>query len=90
MQLARNKIITNNIQRSVGGDYNIEQNNELLTQNDYINYECNDWRIWPKIFKNNSSCQIRVYPSRVYKHSRVIVEINKSHEVLCQLFDPSK
>ena len=45
MQLARNKIITNNIQRSVGGDYNIEQNSELLTQNNYINYECNDWRI---------------------------------------------
>ena len=42
MELVRNKIITNNIQRSVGGDYNIEQNNELLIQNNYIKYECND------------------------------------------------
>ena len=88
MQLARDKIIINNIQRSAGGDFNIEQNNELLTQNNNINYECNDWRIWPKIFKSNSHCQIKVYPSRVYKHSRVIVETNKNHEALCQFFDP--
>ena len=77
MQLARDKIRTNNIQRSLGGDCNIEQNNELLTQNNYINYECNDWRIWPKILKSNSRCEIRVYPSRVSKHSRVIVRIKK-------------
>ena len=43
MKLIKNKITTNNIQRSVGGDYNIKQNNELSTQNNYI--ECNDWRI---------------------------------------------
>ena len=45
MQLIKSKITTNNIQRSVGGDYNIEQNNELLTQVNFINYECNDWRM---------------------------------------------
>ena len=45
MQLIKSKIIINNSQRSVGGDYNIEQNNELLTQNNYINYECNNWRM---------------------------------------------
>ena len=31
-----------------------------------------------KILKSNSRCQIRAFPSRVYKQSHVIVEINKT------------
>ena len=51
---------------------------------------CNEWRIWPKILKWNYRCQIRVFPSRVYKCCRIIIEINKNHEVSCQFFSPSK
>ena len=34
--------------------------------------------------------QIREFPSRVYKCCRIIIEIDKNHEVPCQFFNPSK
>ena len=54
------------------------------------NEHMHEWRIWHKIFKCNCRCQIKVFPSRVYKCCRIIIEINKNHEVTCQFFSPSK
>ena len=34
--------------------------------------------------------QIRAFPSRVYKYRRIIIEIDKNHEVLYHFFNPSK
>ena len=34
--------------------------------------------------------QIRAFPSSVYKYCRIIIEIEKNHEVPCQFFNPSK